>query len=197
MAARFNDFCLAIAQDGKAYHPVATNHFTVTMNLPEGLRNMADPRKSVFSKEDLTLTLKIANDTFQGPGFSQSTLSYRKGNLGIEFPGNINTFQSSAQFDVFVTKSAYDILYSWKMAAGNHITGEVGDPDDYWAEVSIDVTTGNKGALVGTWELHNCWCSDLQSITFDNNANAPMKCNITIRYFRPEWIGGQYQESDS
>lgn len=192
--AQFNDYCLNIAADGKAYHPAATNHFTVTITLPETLKNMADPKRRLFSSEDSKLTLKISNESFQGPAFSQSAITYRKGNLGIDFPGIINTFTSTAQFDVFVTKSAYDILYSWKMASGNHLTGEIGDPEDYWSEVSIDITTGNKGTLIGTWELHNCWCSDLQPVTFDNNSNAPMKCGITIHYFKPEYSGGQYQE---
>lgn len=195
MTYQFNDYCLTIASDGKSYHPAATNHFTVTMQLPEGLINRADPKGRPFDKDDLTLTLKIANDSFQSPGFSQQSLTYRKGNLGIDFPGAINTFSSTAQFHVFVTKSAYDILYSWKMASGNHLTGEVGSPDDYWADILVDITTGNKGTLIGTWELHNCWCSDLPAINFDNGANNLMTCSITIHYFRPEWIGGQYEMS--
>lgn len=194
---QFNDYCLKIAMNGKEYHPVATNHFTVTMNLPETLVNMADPKKGVFNKEDLQLSLKIANDNFTSPSFSQTPLTYRKGNLGISFPGTIDVFSSTAQFHVFVSKSAYDILYSWKMASGNHLTGEVGDPDDYWADIFIDITTGNKGTLVGTWKLSNCWCSNLQSITLDNNSGNLMSCGITIQYFKPEWIGGQYQETSA
>lgn len=190
---QFNDFCLKIANDGQAYHPVATNHFTVTMRLPTTLQNAANPN-APFSQDDLILTLKIASESFKGPGFSQQPLTYKKGNLSIDYPGSMNSFTSSAAFDVFVTKSAYDILYSWKMASGNHLTGEVGDPEDYWAEIEIDVTTGNKGQLVGTWELFNCWCSDLASINFDNNSNNPMKCDITIHYFRPKWTNGTAQE---
>jgi hypothetical protein len=190
----FNDYCLTIANDGKAYHPVATNHFTVTMNLPKGLINQADPNKAPFNDADLTLTLKISAETFKGPGFQQSALTYKKGNLTIDYPGNISGFTSTATFDVFVTKSAYDILYSWKLASGNHITGEVGDPDDYWSDITIDVTTGNKGTLIGTWTLHNCWCSDLGSISFDNGSNNLMKCDITIHYFKPEWEGGIYEQ---
>lgn len=194
MSSTNHDHCLVIASDGRAYHPVATNHFTVTINLPEGLINQADPEKRPFSKSDSQLTLKVASDNIAEPSLQQQKLSYRKGNLSIEFPGSIDAFSSSANFHVFVTKSAYDILYSWKLASGNHITGEIGDPEDYWAEVMIDVTTGNKGTLVGTWTWHNCWVSALQGVTFDNNQNQPKTCQVTISYFKPEWTGGQYTD---
>lgn len=188
------DHCLIIASDGKSYHPVATNHYTITINLPEGLINQADPDKRPFSKADSQLTLKIANDNIAEPAFNQQKLKLTKGNLSIEFPGAIDPFTGTANFHVFVTKSAYDILYSWKLASGNHITGEIGDPDDYWATVMIDVTTGNKGTLVGTWTWNNCWLPSLQGINFDNNQSQPKTCNVTMSYFKPDWTGAQYAD---
>ena len=196
-STQFNDSCLVIASDGNAYHPVATNHFTVTLRLPETLINYADPQRRRFtdlmSTEDLQLTLKIANDNISEPSLKQQSISYKKGNLTIEFPGSIDAFNGTANFHVFVTKSAYDILYSWKMAAGNHLTGEIGDPDEYWAEAQIDITTGNKGTLVGTWIWHNVWCNGLDGVTFDNNNNQTKAVRIEMKYFRPEYISGQYQ----
>ena len=199
MEGAFNDACLVIASDGQAYHPVTTNNFTVTVRLPQGLINQADPQKRPFAAEgesDRILTLKVANDDFKEPSFGQATITYKKGNLEISFPGTINGFNGTSTFHVFVTKSAYDILYSWKMASGNHLTGEVGDPDDYWGEVQVDVTTGNKGTLVGTWVLHNVWLSSLDGITFKNGDNSPKTCSITLQYFRPEWISGLFAEED-
>lgn len=197
-STQFNDSCLIIASDGNAYHPVATNHFTVTIRLPETLINYADPRKRTFaeimSTDDLQLTLKVANDSIQEPTLNQQSLVYSKGNLSIEFPGRIDAFSGTANFHVFVTKSAYDILYSWKMAAGNHLTGEVGDPDEYWGEVQIDVTTGNKGTLVASWLWHNVWCNQLQGVTFSAAQNETKAVQIGMKYFRPEYIGGQYLE---
>lgn len=185
----FNDSCIKIADDTSGYyHPVATNHFTVTIKFPKnlGVDNKNIPLNKTIDK-DAELTLKIANDSFQSPGFTQQVLTYRKGNLAIDFPGALNAFTSTAKFHVFVSKSAYDLLYTWKLASGNHLTGEIGDPENYWATIMVDVTTGNKNTLVGTWTLNNCWCSDLQSITFDNNSNTLMDCSITIHYFKPKW----------
>lgn len=187
---RFNDYCLAIAGDPQSYHPVANNHFTVTIRLPEGLINQADPQKRPFAASESILTLKIANRDIKEPSFGQQTISIKKGNLEIAFPGTINAFSGTANFHVFVTKSAFDILYSWKMASGNHITGEVGDPEDYWAEVEIDVTTGNKGTLVGTWRLHNVWLSQLDGVTFSNESNEAKSVAVTMQFFKPEWEGG-------
>ena len=194
MADTFNDSVLVIASDGNAYHPVTTNNFTVTIHLPSTLVNYADPKKPLISDslKDSILTLKIANDSIAEPTFSQQKITYSKGNLSIAFPGRIDAFSGSANFHVFVTKSAYDILYSWKIASGNHLTGEVGDPDDYWGEVQIDVTTGNKGTLVGSWNLHKVWLSQLQGITFSNSANEAKTCSVTMEYFKPEWVGAQY-----
>lgn len=199
---KFNDACLVIANDGRAYHPVANNNYTVTITLPAGLKNYADPqlgkfgseRKSEADGDDSILTLKIANDTFQEPTLQQDTLSYSKGNLEIAFPGRIKGFSGTADFHVFVTKTAYDLLYSWKMASGNHLTGEVGDPEDYWGTVQIDITTGNKGTLVGSWILHNVWCSQLGGVTFSNGSNDTRKVQITLQYFRPEYKNGTYEE---
>lgn len=193
---KFNASVINIAADPKKYHPVATNHFTVTFKLPEGLINQADPKKRTIRESGLDpiLALKIANQDIQEPTLSQQKLTYKKGNLSISFPGTIDEFNGSANFDVFVKQSAYDILYSWKLASGDHLTGEVGDPEDYWAEVDIDVTTGNKGTLVGTWRLHNVWCSQLQGITFNNNSNETKKVTIQLSFFKPEWISGAYDD---
>lgn len=196
---QFNDNCLAIAANPEDYHPLATNHFTITFSsLPAHLKNYALDGYPEFGEKLLTdstsgipLSLKIANETIAEPTLSQQTLKYSRGNLDIVFPGRIDSFNGNATFSVFVNKSAYDILYSLKMAAGNHLTGEVGDPDDYWFEVSIDVTTGNKGTLVGTWIWHNVWISNLQGVTFDNSANSTKQCTITMQYFRPEWKSNQ------
>lgn len=192
----FNDYCLKIAGNPENYHPVATNHFTVTIRLPEGLVNQADTDKRPFPK-DTMLTLKVANKDIKEPSFGQQTLSYKKGNLEIVFPGTINAFSGTSTFDVFVTKSAYDILYSWKMASGNHLTGEVGDPRDYWAEVDIDVTTGNKGTLIGTWRLHNVWLSQLDGANFSNEANEKKTVSCTMQYFKPEWISANPDVDES
>lgn len=191
---KFNASVINIAADPSKYHPVATNHFTVTFKLPEGLINQADPKKRTLKDSglDSTLALKIANQDIQEPTLSQQKLTYKKGNLSISFPGTIDEFTGSANFDVFVKQSAYDVLYSWKLASGNHLTGEVGDPEDYWADVDIDVTTGNKGTLVGTWKLYNVWCTQLQGVTFSNNSNETKKVSIQISYFKPEWISGAY-----
>ena len=191
---KFNTSVINIAADPSKYHPVATNHFTVTFKLPEGLINQADPKKRTLRESGLDpiLALKIANQDIQEPTLSQQKLTYKKGNLSISFPGTIDEFTGSANFDVFVKQSAYDALYSWKLASGNHLTGEVGDPEDYWADVDIDVTTGNKGTLVGTWKFYNVWCPQLQGVTFSNNSNEIKKVSIQISYFKPEWISGAY-----
>ncbi|MCM1323033.1 MAG: phage tail protein [Acetobacter sp.] len=200
---KFNDACIAIANDGNAYHPVANNHFTVTITLPKGLKNYADPKRRLFGPEgkeapnsdNSILTLKIANDTFKEPDLGQQKLGYQKGNLKINFPGTIDEFSTSSEFHVFVNRTAFDLLYSWKMASGDHLTGEVGDPYDYWAEVRIDITTGNKGTLVGSWVLHNVWCSKLSTPTFSNSSNETRKVTIQLEYFKPEYINGRFEEA--
>ena len=60
---KFNASVINIAADPKKYHPVATNHFTVTFKLPEGLINQADPKKRTIRESGLDpiLALKIAN----------------------------------------------------------------------------------------------------------------------------------------
>ncbi len=200
---KFNDACLVIANDGRAYHPVTNNNYTVTIKLPSNLINYADPKRRKFGEQaksaadgdESILTLKVANDSFDEPSLSQSSLDYSKGNLTIRFPGRMEATSGTASFHVFVTKSAYDLLYSWKMASGNILTGEVGDPDDYWAEVQIDITTGNKGTLVGSWVLHNVWCRSLQGVKFSASGNEQRTVQITLEYFRPEYKNGTYEEA--
>lgn len=176
---------LTISRNAGNYRPVMTNHFEVTIHDLDGMVNWADPEKGPIV--DSELTLKIANKNFQGPQISQQSVSIARGNTTIEFPGRLDAFSSTATFEVFVTKSAFDILYSWKMASGNPETGEVGDPGDYWKKVDIDVMTGNKGTYVGTWTLNNCWISSLQEVAFDNSANEVKSCQITLKYFAPKW----------
>ena len=175
-----------IADKPQNYRPLTNNNFQLTVFGLDGMRNWAleDPEAKLT---DSDLTLKIGNKSFGGPKFSQQSLSITRGNLTIEFPGRIDAFQTTAVFQVFMNKSAWDILYSWKMASGNHETGDVGDPDDYWKTVEIDVTTGNKGTLVGTWVLNNCWLSELQEVTFDHESNEVKSVNITLKFFKPKW----------
>lgn len=178
-----------IASNSGSYRPVMTNHFEVTIHDIADMVNQADPKKRKFSELDseADLTLKIANNTFQGPQFNQQAVAIQRGNTTIEFPGKMDAHSSNATFQVFANKSAFDILYSWKMLAGNHETGDVGDPSDYWKKVEIDVMTGNKGKIIGTWTFHNCWISALQEVTFDNGANEVKAVTITLRYFKPQW----------
>lgn len=180
-----NDAAYRIASNPASYRPVMGNHFEVTVHDLDGMINWADPDKSLITES--ALTLKVANDTFQGPTLNQQAVSINKGNVTLEFPGRMDATQSTASFQVYVNKSAYDILYSWKMASGNHETGDVGAPSDYWKRVEVDVTTGNKGTLVGTWTLNNAWISSLQEITFSNADNSIKVANITLRYFKPTW----------
>lgn len=171
------------------YRPVMTNHFEVTVHDLDGMINWADPDKKTIV--DSELTLKIANKNFSGPNISQQSVAIQRGNTTIEFPGRIDAFSSTATFEVFVNKSAFDILYSWKMASGNQETGEVGNPSEYWKRVEIDVLTGDKGTLIGTWTYNNCWLQSLQEVTFDNGANEVKSCSVTLKYFAPKWRSNQ------
>lgn len=180
---------LHIATNPESYRPVMTNHFDITIFGLDGMRNYASSDPKAVIKES-KLTLSIATDTFQGPTISQQAIPINKGNLTIEFPGRMDAHTSTATFHVFVKKSAFDILYSWKMASGNNVNGLVGNPQDYWKVVEIDVTTGDKGLLVGTWRYQNCWLQSLQEVTFNNGANEVKTANVTMKYFRPQWING-------
>lgn len=171
------------------YRPVMTNHFEITVHDLDGMINWADPDKKPIA--DSELTLKIANKNFSGPNISQQSVAIQRGNTTIEFPGRIDAFSSTATFEVFVNKSAFDILYSWKMASGNQETGEVGNPSEYWKRVEIDVLTGDKGTLIGTWTYNNCWLQSLQEVTFDNGANEVKSCSVTLKYFAPRWRSNQ------
>lgn len=180
-----NDALHRISANPRNYRPVMTNHFELTIHDLDGMINWADPDKGPIVDSDLTL--KIATKSWAGPKLSQQSVKIQKYNLEMEFPGRMNAFESSMTFEVFVDKSAWDILYSWKMASGNQETGDVGDPWDYWKTVDVDVLTGNKNTLIGTWNLKNCWLSDLQEVTFDNAANDVKTAQVTMKYFSPSW----------
>lgn len=175
-----------IAQDPTLYKPVMNNHYILTVTGLDGMRDYTkDDANAVIS--DSTLSLKIANQTFAEPSLQQGTVEIRKGNMSITFPGTINAMSSSATFQVYVNKSAYDILYSWKMASGNHETGEIGDPGEYWKKGTIDLVSGNRGTIYGTWTLPNLWISSLQGVTFSNDSSEIRNVNVTMHYYAPTY----------
>lgn len=187
-----NDANFRISSNPANYRPVMTNHFEVTIFDLDGMINQADPEKAPIAESQLTL--KIANDTFQGPQLNQQSVAIQRGNMTIEFPGRMDATQSTATFQVFANKSAFDILYSWKMASGNHENGQVGSPDEYWKRVEVDIMTGDKGTLVGTWTFDKCWISSLQEVTFDNKANEVKSVNITLKYFAPKYRSASIEQ---
>ena len=178
---------ITIADKIESYRPDMTHTFRMTIL---GLGGASDVSNStpgaVLDEENSSLVLTIANDSFQEPTLRQGTVSFKRANLTIEFPGQIEAFSSTSKFTCFIDSDSYGKLYAWKCQSGNHETGEVGDPRDYWKDVTVEKLTG-KGELVGTWHLHNCWLSELSGETLDNNTANIKTCTATLKYFRPEW----------
>lgn len=175
-----------IANDATKFRLGMTNNFR--LNIP-GLSGIADKTSGdngAVLPEDTETTLRIAAETFKEPTLSQSSITLKRGNLSIELPGQMEAFSSSSSFACFIDSDTYGKLYAWKCQAGDHETGEVGDPADYWKTVTVEHVTG-KGELIGTWTLYNCWLSSLEGVTFDHNSADYKKVNVTLKYFRPEW----------
>lgn len=181
-----NNHTITIASDGKKYKPVMDNHFVLTVYGLDGMRDYSKTDENAVLT-DAQLSLKIANQSFQEPNLAQGTTEIKKGNMSITFPTTINSMSSSMAFEVFVEASAYNVLYSWKMAAGNHVTGQVGNPQDYWKRVTVDITDGNKGTLYGTWTFDNAWISSLSGASLSNTSGQIKTVSVTLHYFRPRW----------
>lgn len=175
-----------IAEDPTSYKPMMNNHYILTVTDLDGMRDYTKADTTAVIS-DSVLSLKIANQSFAEPSLQQGTVEIRKGNMSITFPGTINAMSSSATFQVYVSKSAYDILYSWKMASGNHETGEVGDPGEYWKTGTIDLVSGNRGTVYGTWTLNNLWISSLQGVTFSNDTSEIRSVTVTMHYYKPTY----------
>lgn len=182
-----NHAAFHIANDsvGK-YRPSMTNNFRVTIWGLEGTADKVSEEEDATLGEDTGLVLKISNDSFVEPSFSQQSVTIKRGNLSIEFPSQMDAFSSTANFTCFVDADTYGKLYTWKCLSGDHETGEVGDPSDYWKTVTIDHITG-KGELIGTWTLNNCWISNLQGVTFDQSGSSVKTCQVTLKYFKPTY----------
>lgn len=179
-----------IAEDPKSYKPMMNNHYILTVTGLDGMRDYT--KKDVTAKiSESELSLRIANQSFAEPSLQQGTVEIRKGNMSITFPGTINAMSSSANFQVYVSKSAYDILYSWKMASGNHETGEIGDPKEYWKDGTVDLVSGNRGTIYGTWTLNNLWISSLQGVTFSNDTSEIRSVSVTMHYYKPSYRSGE------
>lgn len=176
-----------IAMNSAKYRPVMTNTFRVKIyDLGEVKDITGDDPESIYAEDDFATVLEVSNETFQEPNLSQGTVAIKRGNLVIEFPGAMEAFSSSSTFTCFIDADTYGKLYAWKCQSGNHETGEVGNPEDYWKTVVIEHLTG-KGDLIGTWTLNNCWISQLQGVTFSNNSAEIKTVNVTFRYFNPQW----------
>lgn len=175
-----------VANDPAKFRPGLTNNFRVTIYGLEGIADITNEEEGAKLGEDTELVLKIANEDFQEPNLNQQSVTITRGNLKMEFPAQMDAFQSTSKFTCFVDSDAYGKLYAWKMLSGNHENGDVGNPQDYWKEVIVEHLDG-KGNLLGTWFLHNCWISSLQGITFSNNQAEVKTCQVTLKYFKPQW----------
>ena len=168
------------------FRPAMTNTFSIIISGLNGLSDITSSEEGATIGEDAETVLKVSNEDFQEPSFRQNTVQIKRFNLTMEFPADMQAFSSTSNFSCFVDADTYGKLYAWKCLSGNHETGEVGDPSEYWREVSVQHLTG-KGELIGTWTLHNCWLSDLSGATFDNNSAQIKKVQATLRYFKPQW----------
>ena len=178
-----------IANDPTKYRPAMTNSFRISIPGLNGAIDKTSEEEGAVLGDDTELVLKIANESFKEPTLSQQSVSLKRGNLSIEFPGQIDAFSSTSTFTCFVDSDSYGKLYTWKCQAGDHETGEVGDPSDYWKTVTIEHLTG-KGELIGTWTLNNCWLSSLEGATFDNNSANIKTVSVTLKYFKPIYRKG-------
>lgn len=175
-----------IANDPAKYRPGMTNTFRVSIPGLNGVADKTSEEEGAVLGEDTELVLKIANESFKEPTLSQQSVSIKRGNLSMEFPAQMDAFSSTSVFTCFVDSDSYGKLYTWKCQAGDHETGEVGDPLDYWKTVTVEHLTG-KGELIGTWTLHNCWLSSLEGVTFDNTSANIKTCSVTLKYFKPTY----------
>lgn len=175
-----------IANDPAKYRPAMTNTFRITIPGLEGAADITNEEEGATLGEDTAVVLRVSNENFQEPTLNQGTVQIKRENLTIEFPGQMDAFSSTSSFTCFIDADTYGRLYAWKCQAGNHETGVVGDPQDYWKTVTVEHLTG-KGELIGTWTLYNCWISQLSGATFDNNSAQVKQVQITLRYFRPAW----------
>jgi hypothetical protein len=173
-------------QNSSKYRPAMTNTFSVIIPDLEGLVDKTSQNEGAVIGQDAETVLKVSNENFKEPSLQQETVQLKRGNLTMVFPGQIQAFSSETAFSCFIDADTYGKLYTWKCLAGDHETGEVGDPKDYWRTVTIQHLTG-KGELIGTWTLHNCWCSALSGATFDNKSASIKEVSVTLQYFRPEW----------
>lgn len=180
-----------IAQDPAKFRPGMTNTYRITIPiLPEdGKLIDKTGTEGALLSDNSELVLKIANESFKEPTLSQQSVQVKRGNLVMEFPSTIDAFSSTSTWTCFVDSNSYGILYTWKCLAGDHETGEIGDPNDYWREVIVEHLTG-KGEVIGTWTLHNCWISSLEGVNFDNNSAAVKTVSVTFKYFKPTYRKG-------
>ena len=179
-------FHIASGDGATKFRPGMTNHYRISI---KGLENLIDKTSNSENEalgEDTETILKIASESFKEPTLSQQTVQIKRGNLTMEFPSTIDAFSSTSTWTCFVDSNSYGKLYTWKCKAGDHETGEVGDPADYWKTVKVEHLTG-KGEVIGTWTLHNCWISSLEGANFDNNSAAVKTVSVTFKYFKPTY----------
>lgn len=177
-----------IADETKGFRPGMTNTFRVIIPGLDGLLDKASREEGAVITDSETV-LKVSNEDFKEPTITQNTVQIKRGNLTIEFPGDIQAFSSDCNFTCFIDADTYGKLYTWKSLSGDHETGEIGDPAEYWRTVKVEHLTG-KGELIGTWTLNNCWCSQLSGASFDNNSAQVKKVAVTLKYFKPQYRKG-------
>lgn len=173
-------------QTSTKFRPAMTNTFRITIPGLEGLVDKTSQEEGAVIGDDAETVLKVSNEDFKEPTLNQASISIKRGNLTMEFPAQIEAFSSTSSFSCFIDADTYGKLYAWKCLSGDHETGEVGDPTDYWRTVTVEHLTG-KGELIGTWTLNNCWVSSLEGVTFDNNSASIKKVSITLKYFKPQY----------
>lgn len=178
-----------IADNIAKYRPGMTNHYKVIIPGLEGASDKTSEIEGAKLGEDTETVLTIANESFKEPTLSQQSVALQRGNLTIEFPGKIDAFTSSSTFTCFIDSDSYGKLYTWKCQAGDHETGKIGDPSEYWKEVKVEHLTG-KGEIIGTWTLHNCWLSSLEGVNFDNKSSEIKTVSVTLKYFKPTYRKG-------
>lgn len=174
-----------IADETKGFRPAMTNTYRIIIPGLDGLPDKVSREEGAVLTDSETV-LRVSNEDFKEPSFQQNTVQLKRANLVIEFPGEMQPFSSDCTFSCFVDADTYGKLYTWKCQSGDHETGEVGDPIDYWRAVKVEHLTG-KGELIGTWTLNNCWMSALSGATFDNNSAQVKKVTITLKYFKPTY----------
>lgn len=175
-----------IADTVTPMRPGMTNTFRVKILDLEGVADKTSTVDGATLGQQTETVLMVSNEDFEEPKLSQNSVSLTRGNLVMEFPAQMTAHSSSSKFTCFVDENTYGKLYSWKCLSGDHETGEVGDPTEYWKTVIVEHING-RGALIGTWTLHNCWISDLQGVTFSNGSAEIKTCSVTLKYFKPSY----------